>query len=62
MLMVDEFNAFARCCEKLSLTKSKNEKIDILGVYLSELTDVSLPIAVPAIIREDLSTGFDIVS
>ena len=46
MLMVDEFNAFARCCEKLSLTKSKNEKIDILGVYLSELTDVSLPIAV----------------
>ena len=44
--MVDEFNAFARCCEKLSLTKSKNEKIDILGVYLSELTDVSLPIAI----------------
>ena len=46
MLMVDEFNDFARCCEKLSLTKSKNEKIDILGVYLSELTDVSLPIAI----------------
>ena len=44
--MVDEFNAFARCCEKLSITKSKNEKIDILGAYLSELTDVSLPIAV----------------
>src|SRR6185503_5228230 len=46
MLMVDEFNAFARCCEKLSITKSKNEKIDILGAFLSELTDVSLPIAV----------------
>ena len=44
--MVDEFNAFARCCEKLSITKSKNEKIDILGAYLSELTEVSLPIAV----------------
>jgi hypothetical protein len=46
MLMVDEFNTFARYCEKLSLTKSKNEKIDILGVYLSELTDVSLPSAI----------------
>jgi DNA ligase-1 len=44
--LTDEFITFAQKCEEISLTKSNNEKVKILSIYLSELTSASLPIVV----------------
>jgi DNA ligase 1 len=44
--LADEFRIFAQKCEEISLTKSKNKKVNILAEYLSELTYVALPIVV----------------
>lgn len=44
--MTDEFITFAQKCEEISLTKSNNEKVKILSIYLSKLTSASLPIVV----------------
>jgi hypothetical protein len=42
----EEFHSFANIGESISHTRSKNEKIRILGKYLRALSDESLKIAV----------------
>ena len=42
----DQFSLFVETCEKIRSTTKKNEKIDIISNYITNLDETSLSIAV----------------